>query len=203
MYLLKRATAGLLLISSSLLTLSSFAEPHTFDFDKRHTEIHFEWDHLGASKNIGHFNDYEGSAIIDLEKPENSKVDIKIKTSSLNTGLAELDNELSKKDFFASEQHPTITFKSQSVKAVSPTQWKVEGDITIKGKTKPITLIATLNFSGKHPLGKFRKNLKDTYLIGFSAETYLFRSDFNMGKFSPLVSDLININIQAELTRKI
>lgn len=178
------------------------AAPEKYAFDKNHTEIIFNYSHVGNSIAYGQFDEFDGNFVIDLEEPANSRVDVSIKTASVNTGVAEFDKHLRSPDFFETEKYPEMTFVSTSVTQAGKTAWRINGDLTIKGNTRPVTLIAKLNFKGPHPLGKFLKKYEAVHVAGFSATTQLFRSEFGLGMFAPLTDDVVNIIIETELFRE-
>src|SRR5262249_38643616 len=89
------------------------------------------------------------------------------------------------------DKYPTITFKSTKVQAVGGNKYKVTGDLTVHGVTKPVVLDATLNKSGEHPMLKVPT-------VGFDAVATLKRSDFGVGAYVPNVSDEIKVRITTE-----
>ncbi len=192
--------------SSVLLGLAAtplaVAAPEKYTFDKDHTEIIFNYSHVGNSTAYGQFNDFDGEVVIDPEDPRNNRVNVTIKTASVNTGVTDFDEHLRSSDFFEVDKYADMTFVSTSVTPVGKTTWRVDGELTIKGITKPVTLVSTLNFKGDHPLGKFLKKYKDVHVAGFSAKTQVFRSEFDLGMFAPLTSDLVSIIIETELFRQ-
>ncbi len=178
------------------------ARADTYVLDKDHTEVRFSWDHLGLSRQGGRFLDVEGTLVFDPGAPEASTVDVKIPVKSLSTGIAKLDEHLvSSKEFFDTEQFPTITFKSTAVKRTDTKIAEVTGDLTINGITKPVTLDVVWNFTGEHPLAAINPVYKDFYSSGFSASTQIFRSDFGITRTIPYVSDEIRITIETEMHR--
>src|SRR5262245_51823759 len=162
----------------------------TYVLDKDHTEVRFTWDHLGLSRQGGRFLEVEGKVEFDPGAPEASTVDVKIPVKSLSTGISKLDEHLvSSKEFFDTEQFPTITFKSTTVKRTDAKIAEVTGDLTINGITKSVTLDVVWNFTGEHPLAAINPVYKDYYSSGFSASTQIFRSDFGITRTIPYVSD--------------
>ena len=123
----------------------------TYTFDKGHTEIIFAYNHLGNSTQSGTFNDYDGTIVIDEKDPTKSTVDVTIKAASIDSGVTALDEHLRGGDFFDVEKFPDIRFVSTAVKPISKTQVEITGDLTIKDNTKPVIMVATLNFKGDHP----------------------------------------------------
>ena len=115
----------------------------TYNFDKGHTKILFFWNHLGMSNQSARFDDFDGTVVFDPEKLENSKVDVTIKTASVDTDVPAFDDHLKSADFFNAEKHPEITFVSTAVRKTGQETGQVVGDLTINGVTKPVTLDVT------------------------------------------------------------
>lgn len=181
----------------------AWAAPETYGFDKEHTEVRFSWDHLGLSRQSGRFHGVTGTVVFDQERPEASSIDVKIPLSSLATGIAALDDVLLKRpDYINAAEHPEIAFKSNEVVMTTGRTANVSGDLTFNGVTKPVTLSVVWNFSGEHPLSKVNPTYAGVYASGFSARTQILRSEFNITRSIPLISDEIRITIEAELHKK-
>jgi polyisoprenoid-binding protein YceI len=197
-----------LAVTSSLalfagLAVPASAAPETYTFDKDHTEIRFSWDHLGLSRQSGRFESVSGEVVFDPEKPEASRVDVRIPLKSLSTGVAALDDALLKTpDYLNATQHPEITFKSSGVVMTTARTANVSGELTFNGVTRPATLSVVWNFSGEHPLSKVNPTYAGVYASGFSARTQILRSEFGITRSIPLVSDEIRITIETELHRR-
>lgn len=191
---LKGIALGTILFSTSLAQAAD-----TYKFDKGHTEVRFLWNHVGLSTQSGEFRNVDGSVVFDKEKLGNSTVEVTIKADSLDTGVDKLDAHLKGTDFFNVEKHPTITFKSKSIRQTGVDQGQITGDLTMNGVTKSITLDAALLFQGDHPLAPFIKAYAGAPYVAFSGRTSVLRSDFNLGKFAPLTSDKIDIVIETEM----
>ncbi len=162
-----------------------------YAFDKDHTQIIFFVDHLGFSKSYGEFHDYDGYFIFDQKNPKNSKIEISIKTDSIDMDSDKWNEHMKSPDFFNVEAFPDMTFKSTDIKITGKKTAKITGDLTLLGVTKPVVLETTYNKSDKHPFsGK--------YVSGFSAKAKLKRSDFGMVYGLPAVGDEINILIEVE-----
>ncbi len=160
-------------------------------FDKDHTQILFFVDHLGFSKSQGEFHEYDGYFVFDQEKPKNSKVEVTIKTSSIDMDSDKWNEHMKSSDFLNVEAFPDMTFKSTNIKITGKKTADIIGDLTILGVTKPVTLKTIYNKSDKHPFsGK--------YVSGFSAKAKIKRSDFGMVYGLPAVGDEINIMIEVE-----
>jgi len=172
----------------------------TFTFDKSHTEVRASWDHLGLSRQSARFNDVSGRLDFDPENPEAARAEVTIKVASVSTGVAALDNHLTRtKDYFDASAHPMITFRSEGVRLTGDKSAEMSGALTINGITKPVTLGVVWNYLGPHPLGTVNPTLKDVTVAGFSARTQILRSEWGIARTIPLVSDEIRISIEAEL----
>lgn len=171
----------------------------TYSFDKNHTEIMFFYNHVGLSTQSGRFDEFDGTVVFDQKKPENSKVDVTIKTASIDTDVAPLDAHLKSADFFNAEKHPEIRFVSTAVRQTGAKHGRVEGNLTINGKTKPVVLDVTFNFAGDHPLAPYIETYAGAPYAAFAAKTTVLRSDFGLGMFAPLTSDTVDIVIQTEM----
>lgn len=170
-----------------------------YKFDKGHTEVRFLWNHVGLSTQSGEFHDVDGAVTFNREKLENSTVDVTIKSESIDTGVAPLDTHLKSADFFDVKKFPTITFKSTSVRQTGVDRGEVTGNLTIHGVTKPVKLDVSLLFEGEHPLAPFNKSYAGAPYVAFSGRTEILRSEFGVGRFAPLTSDVISIVIETEM----
>ena len=187
---LKTLGLGLALFSASAFAM---AKPVTYTIDPTHTATVFTWDHFGFSTPAGNFTDITGQIVVDNEQPEKSSVHVNIPLSSINTNVKALDEHLLAADFFDAEKFPTITFKSTKVETSDKKKFKITGDLTIKGITKPVVLDAVLNKQAEHPMAKVPA-------IGFNATTSFDRSAFGVGAYVPNVGDKITVNITTEAT---
>ncbi|MEO8723706.1 MAG: YceI family protein [Sphingobium sp.] len=161
----------------------------TYQVDPGHTQVLFNYNHMGFTQNMGIIAMPEGSMTLDPKAPAKAKVIVTFPVTNLRTGVADLDAHLMKSDFFDAVKFPTAIFESTSVTAQGTTA-KIVGNLTIKGITKPVTLNATFTGAG---LNSFMK--KDT--IGFSAHGLIKRSDFGLGYGVPVVGDAIELTITA------
>ncbi|OIJ35261.1 MULTISPECIES: YceI family protein [Acinetobacter] len=183
-------TLALGLAVSSVATFS-MAKPVAYTIDPGHTATVFSWSHFGFSTPSANFSDIQGTITVDNEKPANSSVNVTIPVSSINTNVKALDEHIQKAEFFDVEKYPNITFKSTKVQALGKNKYKITGDLTIKGVTKPVVLDAVLNKQAVHPMTKLQT-------IGFNATTSFNRSAFNVGAYVPNVGDKITVNITTE-----
>jgi polyisoprenoid-binding protein YceI len=175
-----------------LLSLSSiaFAAPETYVLDVNHTKPRFEYNHFGYSTQLSRFDTVSGSITIDRAARTGS-ADVTIDAKSVNTGSTVFNGHIQGEDFFDTEKYPTITYKSDKFKFDGDKLVAVEGDLTIKGVTRPVTLTVTSMLCMPHPMTK-----KDA--CGANATAKVKRSDFNMGKYAPYVSDEVTLSIPVE-----
>ncbi|WP_049623095.1 YceI family protein [Frateuria defendens] len=171
--------------------VSAQADPVTYKLDPTHTMVLFSWNHFGFSNPSANLGLSEGTLVFDEKSPAKSSVDVTLPLSNLDTFVPKLDEHLKKPDFLDAEKYPTVTFKSTKVQALGGGKFKVTGDLTVHGVTKPVVLDAKLNKVGEHPMAKVPA-------IGFDATASLKRSDFGVGAFVPNVSDEIKIRITTE-----
>ena len=183
-------------LAIALLTLSTsaFAAPETFVIDATHTAPRFEYSHFGYSNQMHRFDNTSGKIVLDRAARTGS-VEVSIDAKSVNTGYALFNEHIQGEDFFNTAAHPAITFKSTSVKFKGDKPVSVSGDLTIKGVTKPVTLKISSFHAMPHPMHK-----KDA--IGANASVKIKRSDFNMGKHAPYVSDDVTLSIGVEAIKE-
>ncbi len=187
---LKTLSFGLAVALASTVTL---AAPVDYKIDPTHTATVFSWNHFGFSTPSANFSDIQGVIKVDNAKPANSSVDVTIPLSSVNTNVPALDKEFQQEAWFNAAKYPNITFKSTKVETKDKKHFKITGDLTVKGVTKPVVLDAVLNKQGEHPMAKVPA-------IGFNATTSFNRSEFGLGSYVPNVGDKITVNITTEAT---
>jgi len=185
---LKTLSFGLAVALASSVTL---AAPVDYKIDPTHTATVFSWNHFGFSTPSANFSDIQGVIKVDNAKPANSSVNVTIPLSSVNTNVPALDKEFQEEAWFNAAKYPNITFKSTKVETKDKKHFKITGDLTVKGVTKPVVLDAILNKQGEHPMAKVPA-------IGFNATTSFKRSDFGLGNYVPNVGDKITVNITTE-----
>ncbi|WP_081408763.1 YceI family protein [Acinetobacter larvae] len=182
-------------LSAALLTAglsqAIMAKPVSYKIDPTHTATVFTWDHLGFSTPSANFRDIQGTIQIDEDKPENSSVTVIIPVSSVNTNVDALDKEFQTADWFNAAKYPNISFKSTKVETQDKKNFKITGNLTVKGITKPVVLNAVLNKKGVHPMTKVES-------VGFNAKASFDRSAFGIANYIPNVGDKIIVNITTE-----
>ncbi|MFP5337438.1 MAG: YceI family protein, partial [Gammaproteobacteria bacterium] len=169
--MLKKTLAALIL-GSALVGGQAFAADYAIDKDGQHAFVNFKISHLGYSWLWGTFNDFDGDFSFDAAKPEESKVNVTLKTASVDTNHAERDKHLRSDDFLNVAKHPTATFESTSVKSTGEGTADITGNLTLNGVTKPVVIAARFIGEGKDPWGGYR--------AGFEGSTTLTLKDFDI-----------------------
>jgi polyisoprenoid-binding protein YceI len=139
--------------------------------DQTHSRIGFVARHAMVTKVRGSFNEFEGSAYIDAENPSASTTRLTIAAASIDTRNADRDAHLRSNDFFDMENHPEITFVSTDVEAVAG-GYRITGDLSIKGVTKPVTVDFEYTGTALDPYGNTR--------VGFEGTTTVNRKDWGV-----------------------
>jgi polyisoprenoid-binding protein YceI len=170
------------------------AAPETFVIDPGHTFARFSYNHLGYSTQLSRFNKTSGKVGFD-STAKSGTVDVVIDMKSVDTGFATFDEHIQGEDFFDTAKFPTASFKSTAVRFEGDKPVAVDGNLTLKGVTRPVTLTVTSFQHMPHPMLK-----KDA--IGANASATLKRSDFNAGKYAPYVGDEVTISIAIEAVKE-
>jgi polyisoprenoid-binding protein YceI len=141
--------------------------------DPAHTDVLFSAKHMMVTTVRGKFHDVGGTLHVDEANPTNSSAEIRIAAASLSTGNGQRDGHLRSPDFFSTEVHPTIAFRSTGIEQVGTADFRITGDLTIQDKTRPIVFDATF-------LG-FYTSMQGTRRFGLSARTIINRKDWGLG----------------------
>lgn len=170
------------------------AAPVTYVIDNSHTFPHFTYNHLGFSNQTHKFDKTSGKVVLDRAAKTGS-VDVTIDATSVNTGHALFNEHIQAVDYFDTARYPTIMFKSDKMAFDGERPVSLAGDLTIKGVTKPVTLAITHFKCQPHPMLKVEA-------CGANATTQIKRSEFNMGKNAPFVSDEVTLTLAIEAVRE-
>ena len=144
----------------------------TYTIDPTHSRIGFVARHAMVSKVRGSFNEFEGTGYFDAENPANSSVQLTIKAASIDTRNADRDGHLRGNDFFDMEAYPEITFVSTAVEQLDAESYRVTGDLTIKGVTKPVSVDFEYTGTAVDPYNNQR--------VGFEGKTVVNRKDWGV-----------------------
>ena len=165
----------------------------SYTLDSSHTFPRFEINHFGFSTHHGQFNKTAGKLILD-RAAKTASVEITVQTASVGTGDPKLEEHLRSPDFFNVEKFPTMVFKSKSVKFNNDVPASADGELTLLGVTKPLTLTISRVRCAQHPFYKKED-------CGAEVSGTLKRPDFGMTKYVPAVGDEVTLHIQVEAIR--
>ena len=186
---MKRLALALILTAAANV---SVAAPVTYRMDPNHTQVLARWNHFGFSNPVANFGNADGTIVYDPQNAKNSRVEVTLPLSGLQSFVPDFNKHLLSADFFNAEKFPTATFKSTHVEYLGKSgKLKVRGDLTIKGITKSVELDATLNKIGEQAMAK-------RPAVGFDATATLKRSDFDLDMNAPIVSDEVELRITTE-----
>jgi polyisoprenoid-binding protein YceI len=168
----------------------------TYSVDPGHTQLLFTVGHLGFSEYTGMFVEPTGTLTLDPANPANDKVDVSFPIAKVRTTVAALDEHLQQPEFFDAAKYPTGRFVSTKVTVTGQGAATIDGNLTLKGVTRPVSLDVRFVGAGKAPMGPPKAN------IGFAATTTVKRSDFGIDYGVPLVSDDVLLTINAAFEQK-
>ncbi|MFN2305588.1 MAG: YceI family protein [Paracoccaceae bacterium] len=170
---------------------TALAAPVAYTLDSSHSQVIFDYEHLGFSTTYGLFSGFEGDIMFDAEEPANSSVDVSIPTRSMLTGWEARFEHFMSDDFFGADEDDMVTFTSTEINVTGENTAEITGELTMNDITQVVTLETTLNQAGEHPM-------EGKPWLGFDATTTVLRSDFGMDMFTPFVSDEVNVVISLE-----
>ncbi len=183
-----------------VVALPVLAHADTWQIDSSHTNVEFTVRHMMISNVKGQFQKTTGTITANGNDPASAKIDVTIDASSVDTRVERRDAHLKSPDFLDVAKYPTITFKSTKVEADGPNKWKMTGDLTVHGVTKPVVL----DVEGSGPPIQVMGNTR----AGASATTKIKRSDFGLTwnkaleAGGVLVGDEVAISIDVEAVKK-
>jgi polyisoprenoid-binding protein YceI len=188
----KQISAALALVT--LGTAAAIAAPVTYSVDSSHTFPRFSYSHLGYSTQLSSFGKTTGTVVLDAQA-KTGAVDIVIDMTTVNTGSTDFNSHIQGEDFLDTAKFPKATFKSTKVVFEGDKPASIEGQLTIKGVTKAVTLTVTSFQAVPHPMMKVPA-------LGANAFTTIKRTEFNAGKYAPYVGDDVRIDIAIEAVAK-
>lgn len=191
---MKKITSAIAVL---LITLSAVSQT-TWQADPYHSYLGFTVTHLGIAEVPGNFGKFNVTITSSKDDFSDAVVEMNAEISSINTRVDARNNHLKSADFFDAEKYPTMTFKSNSIKKVGKNKYKVTGDLTMRGITKPVTVEMEYNGTTKNP------NAKGAPVAGFEIEGKIKRSDFGIGNGfpAPMISDVVEIEAYGEFGQK-
>ena len=186
---MKKILLAAALIGTTATT--AFAAPEKYTLDASHSQILFNYNHLGYSTTWGMFSGFEGEIMFDQEDPANSSVSVSMPVKSMFTGWEGRFNHFMSDDFFGATDDEMVSFTSTAIEVTGEDTAKITGDLTLNGVTKSVVLDAKLNKVGEHPMAK-------KPWAGFDATTTLVRSEYELGQFAPFVRTEVEVQISVE-----
>jgi polyisoprenoid-binding protein YceI len=170
-----------------------------YTLDPAHTRVGFQARHAMVTKVRGQFKDFEGSFHLDPSNPQNSSATVTIQAKSIDTGNADRDAHLRSNDFFAMDEYPEIKFVSTSAERIDNTSFKLTGDLSIRGVTRPVSINFHYNGVEIDPWGNTR--------VGFEGSTEVNRKDWGVSwnaaldSGGVLVSDKVKLEFDVAATK--
>lgn len=164
-----------------------------YHVDPAHSRIGFVARHAMVSKVRGHFRDYQGRAYLDFTDPTKSSAELIVEVASIDTGNDDRDAHLRANDFFDAPQHPQMTFRSTKVEIQGDDSYRMTGELTLKGRTHPVTIEWEYLGTALDPFGNTR--------VGFSGQTTINRKDWGVEWNAPLETGgvLVGDKVQLDL----
>lgn len=176
------------------LPLAAAAAPETYVIDNTHTYPRFEYSHFGYSTQSHRFTKTSGKIVLDRAARSGS-IEVTIDAKSVDTGYALFNEHIQAEDFFDTAKFPTITYRADRIRFEGDRPIEADGQLTIKGVTRPVKLTVTSFHCMPHPIVK-----KDA--CGANAVARVKRSEFDMGKHAPYVSDEVTIHVPVEAIKQ-
>lgn len=166
-------------------------KPGDYVIDPAHTTVVFSVDHFGFSTFYGRFNEISGRLALNIDDPARSEAAVKIAAASIDTPSDELDDKLRSAEMFDAAAFPDILFESRKVTRTGEKTATIEGLLTLRGVTQPMTLAASFHGSGTSPLTQDRR-------AGFDATAVLSRRAYGLKAWDGFVGDEVKLIIAAE-----
>lgn len=163
-----------------------------YALDKSHGYITFTYDHLGFSTPHVGFRSFDVSLDLDSANIENSKVDVLIDATSVDSRVEVFNGHLNGENFFDTANHPEITFTGTKIASTGDDTFDITGDLTIKGETQAVTLNAVIQKTAMHPM-------RNVPTVGVTAEGTLSRSAFGLSRGVPNIGDEVTLQISVEM----
>ncbi len=184
-------------VIAAFVMLSAFSYvTYTWTNDDAHSQVQFTVTHLGIADVTGTFNDFDAKINASKADFSDAAFEFTAKVGSIDTRVEARDNHLKSADFFDAAKYPTLDFKSTAVKKNGKNKYKVTGDLTMHGITKPVTLDLIYRGSTVNAMNK-----KET--AGFQVTGTIKRSDFELGNGfpAPMISNEVKIKVDGEFTK--
>jgi len=171
----------------------------TYALDATHSRIGFVARHAMVTKVRGAFNEFEGTATLDFDDVSRSSASVTITASSIDTRNAQRDAHLRSNDFLAMDEFPTISFTSTAARRTGDAEFELDGDLTVRGVTRPVTIPFTFEGTAKDPYGNTR--------VGFEGSVTINRKDFGVSYNAALetggvlISDKVTLEFEVSAVK--
>ncbi|WP_323006290.1 YceI family protein [Pseudorhodobacter sp.] len=186
-----KSTFALAGLAFAAATAVAHAEPVKYVLDPSHSQIVFDYQHLGYSTTHAMFSGFDGEILFDAENPAASSVTVAFAVRTMLTGWEARFEHFMTPEFFGAAENEMVTFASTGIEVTGEKTAKITGDLELNGVTKSVVLDAVLNQAGDHPM-------EGKPWAGFNATTTLVRSEYGLGQFAPFISDEVNVVISIE-----
>lgn len=166
-------------------------QPGKYVLDPAHGKITWSMDHMGFSTYVGQFTDVAATLNLDVRNPSASTLSAVVKTDSVGSLNSTLDGHLKTADFLDTAKHPTAGFQATGIRLVDADSAEIAGNLTLRGVTRPILILADFNQAGVNPVDK-------QYSLGFDGHARIKRSDFGINYGVPVLGDDVTLHFEAE-----
>lgn len=184
----------------SATSRTTLSKTGAWDLDVAHSLAEFSIRHLMISTVKGSFRIKSGAVVFDEEHPERTSIEAVLDAASVNTGAADRDNHLRSPDFFDAAHHPELRFRSTSVTPLGDDQYRVEGDLVIRGVAKPVTLDVEVEGFASDPWGGRRAGIVATTSFDRSAWDLTWNMAIETG--GVVVGDKVKVTLHLELVQR-
>lgn len=184
-------------LAAAVSALAAFTTLSNWNGDQAHSSVGFSITHMGISDINGYFKNFQSSIKTSKDDFSDAVFEFSADVASINTGIDARDKHLLAADFFNAEKYPKIIFKSTSIKAAGKDKYKLTGDLTFHGVTKPITLDLWYRGTIEHPMTKAPTS-------GFQVTGTIKRSDFNFASdyAAPMLGEEVKIKADGEFSKQ-
>jgi len=177
-------------IALAVLTTAAHAEETVYAIDPVHSTVLLKVNHLGVADAYGRFNELAGEVRHNAEDPAQGKIKFTVQAVSIDTNNEDRDKHLRGPDFFNAGEFPELTFESTAIEKKSDTDYRVTGDFTVRGTTKPVTFDFQVGGTGK--------NMQGQDIFGGGATFTVKRSDFGIDYLPQALGDDVTVIVSLE-----
>jgi len=185
------ASVGAVAQSDMFIRNPAQVQPGTYALDPAHGKITWSVDHMGFSTYVGQFTDVSGTLNLDVRNPSASRLQAIVKTDSVASLNPQLDGHLKTADFLDTTNHPTASFQANRIRMIDADSAEIAGNLTLRGVTRPIVIVADFNQAGINPVDK-------QYSVGFDGHAHIKRSEFGVSYGVPMLGDDVTLHFEAE-----